>query len=166
VGRLLVPLALFAVLAVLYYARRDPTGAARLWNRLRPLAPLVLALVYLASPIDLIPDQSLIGIADDIAVLLAALYFGRRVPGAGEEAKRRGAEQKARQRPSGAGDFDPFAVLGVGRGASQEEIVKAFREKMKQYHPDRVADLGEELQKLAHEKAVEIRRAYDSLKKG
>ncbi len=36
---------------------------------------------------------------------------------------------------------------------------------MKKYHPDRVADLGEELRKVAHEKSVEIQRAYEALKK-
>lgn len=169
-ARLLVPLALLIGLAALYFGRRDPAGAAQLWNRLRPLALLALALLYLGSPIDVIPDQSLIGIVDDIAVLLAALYFGRGATGTGGGAERRRPEDAAGDAdraapPPRRRDFDPYTVLGVARDASPEEITKAFRDKMKQYHPDRVADLGAELQKLAHEKAVEIRRAYDALKK-
>jgi curved DNA-binding protein CbpA len=35
---------------------------------------------------------------------------------------------------------------------------------MKQYHPDRVATLGEELRKVAHDKSVEIQQAYDRLR--
>lgn len=165
-GRLLVPLAVLALVAMLYWARRDPAAATRLGERIRPLAMLVLALLYLGSPIDFIPDGSLIGIIDDLAVLLAALYFGRATPAPEPDKRSRRSERaRAPRQPPPAAEADPFSVLGVARGASQEEITKAFRDKMKQYHPDRVADLGEELQKLAHEKAVEIRRAYDTLKK-
>jgi preprotein translocase subunit Sec63 len=58
---------------------------------------------------------------------------------------------------------DPWAVLGVPRGASREEITRAYRERLKEYHPDRVAQLGTELRDLAHRKTVEIRRAYETL---
>ena len=58
---------------------------------------------------------------------------------------------------------DPWSVLGVGRGASREEIRRAYREQMKRYHPDRVADLGEELRAVAHAKALAIQRAYREL---
>ena len=36
--------------------------------------------------------------------------------------------------------------------------------RMKQYHPDRVSGLGEELQHLAHEKTLAIQRAYEELR--
>ncbi len=59
--------------------------------------------------------------------------------------------------------WDPWAVLGVTRGASRDEIVRAYREQLKRYHPDRVADLGPELQEVAHRKTVELQRAYAEL---
>jgi preprotein translocase subunit Sec63 len=62
--------------------------------------------------------------------------------------------------------WDPHAVLGVPRGASREAITQAYREQLKSYHPDRVADLGSELQRLAHEKTIAIQRAYAELTKG
>jgi len=65
--------------------------------------------------------------------------------------------------PSGL--WDPHAVLGVARGASREEIARAYREQLKRYHPDRVADLGPELQRLAHQKTVDIQRAYAELQR-
>jgi DnaJ like chaperone protein len=61
---------------------------------------------------------------------------------------------------------DPWEVLGVERGASREEITRAYRERLKEYHPDRVAQLGTELREVAHRKTVEIRRAYETLTRG
>jgi len=69
-------------------------------------------------------------------------------------------------RPGGAAEragWDPWRVLGVRRGATREEVTSAYRDLLKRYHPDRVADLGEELQRVAHEKTLEIQRAYDEL---
>jgi DnaJ-class molecular chaperone len=65
--------------------------------------------------------------------------------------------------PRRSGASNPWTVLGLRRGASQEEIAQAYREQMKLYHPDRVAGLGDELQRVAHEKTVEIQRAYEAL---
>jgi preprotein translocase subunit Sec63 len=62
-----------------------------------------------------------------------------------------------------AGGWDPWGVLGIRRGASRDEIVAAYREQLKRYHPDRVADLGPELQQVAHQKTVDLQRAYAEL---
>jgi DnaJ-domain-containing protein 1 len=59
--------------------------------------------------------------------------------------------------------WDPHAVLGVAPGASRDVITRSYHDQLKRYHPDRVADLGEELQALAHRKTIELRRAYDEL---
>ena len=59
--------------------------------------------------------------------------------------------------------WDPHTVLGVPRGAPRELITRSYHDQLKRYHPDRVADLGQELQELAHRKTIEIRRAYDEL---
>lgn len=58
---------------------------------------------------------------------------------------------------------DPYAVLGIARGASTEEISRAYREQMKLYHPDRVAEMGPEIRRVAHEQTLAIQRAYDEL---
>jgi len=54
---------------------------------------------------------------------------------------------------SGNGAFDPYAVLGISRGASPQEIRAAYHRQMVNYHPDKVAHLGKELQELAKTKS-------------
>jgi hypothetical protein len=59
--------------------------------------------------------------------------------------------------------LSPYQVLGINEGASAEQIKAAYRKQMADYHPDRVAHLGKELQDVARKKAVEINHAYENL---
>ena len=59
--------------------------------------------------------------------------------------------------------WDPHAILGVPPGASSDVVTRAYRDRLKEYHPDRVAGLGTELQDLAHRKTLDIQRAYGEL---
>ena len=51
-------------------------------------------------------------------------------------------------------------VLGVSQWATQEEVTAAYREKIQQYHPDKVAKMGPEIRALAELKATQINEAY------
>ncbi|MFO7749979.1 MAG: DnaJ domain-containing protein [Desulfobacteraceae bacterium] len=150
---------------------------------------VLIVLAYVVSPIDLIPDIFIpyIGLIDDtflMGLLVYYLKFGR-LPGIFSRWKtqqtsntknsnsgnktsngkgRRSDNQKAHS-ASAASSFPktPEEVLGVRKGASREEIQAAYRKAVKAYHPDRVANLGPELQELANEKFLEIKTAYDTL---
>lgn len=157
----LLPILLIG-LAIYFLLKPSQRALLRRW--LGPVATLLLALLYVPLPIDLIPDIGPIGFLDDLVVVLTAIWWARQQMG---QPRQRGQQKRAPGRESNReapAAWDPHAVLGVARNASPDEITRAYREQMKRYHPDRVADLGEDLQKVAHEKAVEIRRAYEELR--
>jgi hypothetical protein len=157
-------------------------------NRLLVIVVAILVVaIYVRSPIDLIPDGAgLLGVVDDLLVALGVMYWLRnsgtppkprttarqraRGPGAwGRASGGSGAGARAGN-ASGADDdggaqapWDPYAVLGVRPGAARDEIRDAYRTQMKLYHPDRVADLGPELQAVAHRKSIEIQRAFEEI---
>lgn len=56
---------------------------------------------------------------------------------------------------------DPYQVLGVSPGASDEEIKKAYRDLTKKYHPD--LNPGDQ---NAANKMHEVNAAYDAIKNG
>ncbi len=61
---------------------------------------------------------------------------------------------------------DAYAILGVGKSASDDEVKKAYRRLMSQHHPDKLVSKGlpEEMIKVATEKTQEIRKAYERVK--
>ena len=52
-------------------------------------------------------------------------------------------------------------VLNIPPTADKEQIRRAYQTLMSQYHPDKVAALGEELKALSARKTQEINVAYD-----
>ncbi|MFZ2631782.1 MAG: J domain-containing protein [Desulfosalsimonadaceae bacterium] len=149
---------------------------------------IILILLYILSPMDLLPGFSPISLLDDAFLTGLLVYylktgrmpafvswlgrfiFGEKIPG----------NKESKQGTSGTGDGenqgenrgtetgrshskDPFEILGIAPGASKQEIQAAYRKVVQQYHPDKVAHLGPELQSLAKEKFVEIQNAYDYL---
>ncbi len=57
------------------------------------------------------------------------------------------------------------AILGVNHNSTAKEIKSAYLNKIKEYHPDKVASLGDELKQLADKKTLEINLAYQFLTK-
>jgi DnaJ-class molecular chaperone len=51
----------------------------------------------------------------------------------------------------------------VAEDATREEIEAAFRRASRRCHPDLVAHLDEEFQRLAHEKFLRLKRAQEIL---
>lgn len=58
-----------------------------------------------------------------------------------------------------------YTILEVSPTATDDEVRSAYRRMAMKYHPDRVATLGEDVQKAAEEKFKKVQQAYESIKK-
>jgi len=69
----------------------------------------------------------------------------------------------ARERDVEKSSPSPHEVLGLSEEASHEEIKAAYKQLVKQYHPDRLVSLGEEFRAMAERKMKLINAAYETL---
>jgi curved DNA-binding protein CbpA len=63
------------------------------------------------------------------------------------------------------GGKPPHELLGVAADASEKEIRRAYQAKMREYHPDKVANAASELRDLAEKRSKEINGAYEAMMK-
>jgi hypothetical protein len=123
-----------------------------------------------------------------IVVILAGLFIGYRLvshmmsAGTGESTKRSSPPPEPPESPesesnpkhgseqsTGNGSaYKPpkspplwYQVLNVEPSATREEIDRAYRKQISQYHPDKVATMGEEIRLVAESRTKEINKAYD-----
>ena len=142
---------------------------------------LVLALLYVLSPYDLLPDMVIgWGWIDDLVILgflWRYLYLfkkkregfqkyyqsGRNTHG-DENYKKAAGENNSRSNTQAQGSWDPYKILEIQRGASQEDIKRAYRQLAAKYHPDKVEHLGDEFKVLAEQRFKEVQQAYQELR--
>ncbi|HPJ93507.1 MAG TPA: DnaJ domain-containing protein [Deltaproteobacteria bacterium] len=143
----------------------------------------LMAAVYALSPYDILPDFLVgWGWLDDLFILYLLWRYVyspsrkrpdfRRYFGQKQQSYRResasadtGGENNRSYTQSQTDIRDPYTVLGISKGASEEEIRKAYTKLANQYHPDKVQHLGEEFRELAEKRFKEIQQAYQQLKK-
>ena len=56
-----------------------------------------------------------------------------------------------------------YKILEIAPSATDDEVKKAYRKMAVKYHPDKVATLGEDVQKAAEEKFKAVAQAYDAI---
>ena len=144
---------------------------------------IILAIIYSLLPYDILPDFLVgWGWIDDLVIwglVVRYLYTQKKKASSYYEYYRKSQEafhnhhrQGGAGKKSSAGQErtgqaavvdDPYTVLGVDKNATQEDIKKAYRQLVNKYHPDKVAHLGDEFQKLADLRFKEIQQAYQIL---
>ena len=145
---------------------------------------IILAIVYLLSPYDILPDfLPGWGWLDDGAVFYMLwryfiapairkkqrekLYRQNGQHHQGTQNAQHNRQQDTHSSAAGGRAFtprDPYQVLDIGRNASQTEIQQAFKRLAGKYHPDKVHHLGKEFKDLAEKRFKEIQEAYQALK--
>jgi len=58
-----------------------------------------------------------------------------------------------------------YKILEIEPTVGDDEVKKAYRKMAVKFHPDKVAALGEEVQKAANEKFQKVQQAYENIKK-
>ena len=143
---------------------------------------IILVILYILNPYDIVSDFLVgWGWLDDLVVLGFLLryfyaqkkkreafqnYYQNRQKVNNDDNGTTGENNSRRSNNDrqSSSQWDPYRVLGVESGASQETIKKAFRQLAGKYHPDKVAHLGDEFRVLAEKRFKEIHRAYDELR--
>lgn len=137
---------------------------------------LCIGILYLLSPIDLVPDfVPVLGWLEDLVVVAVAFWLASRMRASGQgrdddeehaDTERAQADRDAmRDRSTAPLSKTPWQLLDIEPDADEEAVEAAYKAKLMQYHPDRASHLGEELQDLAHEKTLELQRAYEQIKR-
>ena len=146
---------------------------------------LVLALLYVLSPYDLFPDMVIgWGWIDDVVILgFLWRYFylmkkkrervqkyyqsGQNNTHGDNNYNNAGGENNTRSNAQARNSsvlWDPYKILEIDRGASQDDIKRAYRQLAGKYHPDKVEHLGDEFKVLAEKRFKEVQQAYQELK--
>ncbi len=58
-----------------------------------------------------------------------------------------------------------YTILEIDKSATDDEIKKAYRRMAMKYHPDKLANMGEEFQQAGQEKFRKVNEAYQAIKK-
>ena len=61
--------------------------------------------------------------------------------------------------------MDYYKILGVNKSATDIEVKKAYRKMAIKYHPDKIQGVSEEIKKLAEEKFLLVKDAYENIMK-
>lgn len=82
-----------------------------------------------------------------------------------QQAQGTGYPKHLRKKNLSAQVLEALFILECSTEASFEEVRKAYHKKIKEYHPDKVLDLGKEIRKVAEVKTIELTAAYQVLQR-
>ncbi len=151
-----------AVLAELAAACRGREGVLRMFLEIQMRAALMADGLAGATRETLVRIATSIGIgAMEFAHLEALLRFEAHADAQGGAGSRPGAA------PDGRSALDEaYEVLGVGAGASDAEVKRAYRRQMSENHPDKLVARGlpESMLEVAKQKTQAIQAAWERIR--
>ena len=56
-----------------------------------------------------------------------------------------------------------FKILELKSNASIDEVKKAYRKMAMKYHPDKLEGVSDDIKRLAEEKFLKVKEAYDAI---
>lgn len=128
----------------------------------RTLLFLVLAVLYLILPVDFIPDfLGRWGKMDDLLVVLIVIFYYFFKPLIDDLRKK----SSSTSNESKDNITDPYEILGVTRATDFNEIKAIYLQKIRQYHPDLVENLGAEIKKTAQQESQKLNEAFEKIRK-
>ncbi|WP_368623600.1 DnaJ family molecular chaperone [Paraburkholderia sp. BR13444] len=93
-------------------------------------------------------------------------HFQKKTPATGGSARTNAGSPDSEPSPEPQ-EVDPVEeacrVLQLNRPFTTEQLRAAYRQRMSQYHPDKVNSLGPEFRELAESKSKAINQAFDLL---
>jgi len=140
----------------------------------------LLAIIYAASPYDILPDLFIgWGWVDDIIIFyllwkyvikpMKMRYHQEDIhPDRNESFEHSHDSQSENTRresdfTQNTSEKDPYAILGIEHNATKAQIKEAYRQLANKYHPDKVQHLGDEFRELAEIRFKDIHRAFEQL---
>lgn len=128
------------------------------------LLSYIFTILYFIAPFDLIPDfLGVFGRIDDILLIYAVYIYYKKLKERKDTFYRQ--HLKSDEQRKEVKSSDPYEILELEKSATKEEVNRQYRKLLALYHPDKVSHLGEELKKLAMEKTISIKEAYEKIKK-
>jgi DnaJ like chaperone protein len=141
----------FPLHAVLMQFRRECHGRR---NLVQMFIEIQIAVAMADGRLHAAERKIIFTIGHELGFDHAAVEHLFRFTGSSEQAPRRGHSLEA-----------AYEILGVGKGATDAEIKKAYRRLMSQHHPDKLIARGlpDEMVKIATEKTQKIKAAYEEI---
>ena len=84
---------------------------------------------------------------------------------AGDTQRSKGQQRARRKRQEAPQRAPWWEVLGVSQEASLEEINRHYRQAIRMYHPDKVAEMAPEIIALAEQRTKELNAAFSQAKR-
>ena len=130
---------------------------------------ILLLIIYIISPLDLVP-----AFFDDLIALVVLIYMTLKQRGVlggtrythSKTRYKEGNQSYHRARPDGDLSLqEAYRTLGVAPNAAWEDIKKAYKEKIRKNHPDKVSHLSEEIQEKAREMTIRLNNLFELIEK-